>query len=499
MLNLPDKQCVMNQYFQKNQAIAYYLLTIMVIGILAARTNSFYTPNATITTVVSLVILFGIASLLRKQLEFRLVGLQPILDQPKRQLIYEIVMYIFVGVALFLIEILINKHSYLIASKIFSGILIMGYFASIESALKREHDCFLKLNHNQSNIQNTIPVSRRISLFLTMTLLVVILANVLSAYSYMNLNMLNQHSGSFNIEEIKNAYLIETLFTLGIVVSLTLRLIHSYSLNLQHLFDIQVEALQNIQDGKLDNYVPVLSRDEFGIIAQKTNLVIDELKEKQKIRQTLESIVSPDIMHKLMKSDSSILKHGEKKHIAVFFCDLRKFTSYAEKNTPEDVIFFLNTYFSKIVDIVTEHNGFVNKFMGDAILAVFPLDNKSATIDDAVDTAWDIVMHSQAICLPDGDRFNVGIGIHMGYATAGTIGSQARFEYTFIGDTVNIASRLDGLSKRMGYSIIISKETYKHLNKISRERFIDLGMQKIRGKDNPLHVYGASTVQHIES
>ena len=489
----------MNQYFQKNQAIAYYLLTIMVIGIIAARTNSFYSQNATITTVTALFIIFSIVALFRAKIEYRFIEKKPLLDQAKRQLLFELLIYFIVGIEIFLIEVLVNQHTFIIASKILSAVLFMGYFASIDSALKREYDCFLKLNRNQSNIQNTIPVSRRISLFLTTTLLVVILANALSAYSYMSLNIVSENTGGDDsIEILKNAYLIETLFTLGIVVSLTLRLIHTYFINLQYLFDIQVNALQQIQDGKLDDYVPVLSRDEFGVIAQKTNLVIDELREKEKIRQTLESIVSPDIMHKLMRSDSSLLKQGEKKHIAVFFCDLRKFTSYAEKNTPEDVIFFLNTYFSKIVDIVTEHKGIVNKFMGDAILAVFPLDDNTATIDDAIDTAWDIVMHSQAIRLPDGDKFNVGIGIHIGYATAGTIGSQHRFEYTFIGDTVNIASRLDGLSKRLGYSIIISEDTYKNLSEQSRGRFIDLGMQKIRGRELPLHVYGSSTVQHID-
>jgi class 3 adenylate cyclase len=489
----------MSQYFQKNQTVAYYLLTIMVIGIIAARTNTFYSPNATITTVISLFILFGTVSLLRAQIEFRFIEQYALLEQPKRQLKYEFSIYFIVGVTLFFIEILLNQHNYIVAGKLFSGVLIIGYFASIDSALKREHNCFLKLNRNQSNIKNTIPVTRRISLFLSVTLLVVILANALSAYSYMSLDIVFQNNGLQNINEmLKNAYLIETLFTLGIVVSLSLRLIHSYSLNLQHLFDIQVNALQHIQDGKLDNYVPVLSSDEFGVIAQKTNLVIDELREKEKIRQTLESIVSPDIMHKLMKSDSSLLKQGEEKHIAVFFCDLRKFTSYAEKNTPEDVIFFLNSYFGKIVDIVTEHHGVVNKFMGDAILAIFHLDDDTATIDDAVETALDIVMHSRAIRLPDGEQFNVGIGIHMGHATAGTIGSQERFEYTFIGDTVNIASRLDGLSKRLGYSIIISEESHKHLNKITQEKFIDLGEQKIRGKETPLHVYGTSTIKYIE-
>lgn len=489
----------MNRYFQNNQSIAYYLFTIMVTAIVAARSNSFYSASSTLDTIITLGVLFTIVSLARKKLEFGFVDNKPLLDQPQRQLVFELLIYLFVGVLFFIFEVLVFKQPYIIAGKLLSGVFFIGYFASIDSALKREHDCFYKLDRNQSNIQNTIPVSRRVSLFFSITLLVVILANALSAYSYMILNSVIQNDNTRDMTEmLKNAYLIETFFTLGIVVSLTLRLIHSYSLNLQHLFDTQVDALQHIQDGKLDKYVPVLSRDEFGVIAQKTNLVIDELRDKEKIRQTLESIVSPDIMQKLMKSDLSLLEQGEKKHIAVFFCDLRKFTSYAEKNTPEDVIFFLNSYFGKIVDIVSEHNGIVNKFMGDAILAVFHLDNDTATIDDAVDTALDIVMHSHAICLPDGERFNVGIGIHMGYATAGTIGSQDRFEYTFIGDTVNIASRLDGLSKRLGYSIIISQETYQNLNKVTRERFIDLGEQKIRGKDVQIHVYGASTIQYIE-
>jgi len=489
----------MNQFFQKNQAIAYYLLTTMVIGIVAARTNSFYETNAISITVFSLVILFSCAAVFRKTIEWRLIEQAPLLDQAKRQLSFEFIFYLCVGILLFFVEIIINNHPIIIASKFLSGVIIMGYFASIDSALKREHDCFYRLHNSHSNIQNTISVSRRMSIFISVTLFVVILTNALSAYSYMSLTLEFNDSINDSNKVFRNAYIIETLFTLGIVVSLSLRLIHSYSLNLQYLFDIQVKALQKIQDGKLDSYVPILSRDEFGVIAQKTNLVIDELREKEKIRKTLESIVSPDIMHKLIQSDASILQQGEKKRIAVFFCDLRKFTSYAEKNTPEDVIFFLNTYFGKIVDIVSEHNGIVNKFMGDAILAIFPLDDETASIDDAVDTAWDIVMHSQAIRLPDGEQFNVGIGIHTGYATAGTIGSQDRFEYTFIGDTVNIASRLDGLSQRLGYSIIISDETYQHLNGMTKERFTDLGLQSIRGKEKPLHVYGASTIQYIES
>lgn len=474
---------------QKNEVFIYYLLTIVVMSIITVRTYAFYNAPLSMISITVLSLTFVFIAVTRIVLQPRLIDTQPVLDQPKLQLSFDLALFIAAACILFLIEVTVNQQSYLIAGKFFSAIIFIGYFASMDSALNRERLCYAQSINTSQPISSTTPVSRRFSLFLTLTLLVVILANTLSAYSYMSLNLTQP---TISLDELKSAYLIETFFTLGIVVSLTLRLIHSYSINLQHLFDVQVDALKHIENGKFDNYVPVVSRDEFGIIAQQTNRVIDELREKDKIQKTLQRIVSPDVMRKLMQADSDTLQHGENKNVAIFFCDLRQYTAYAERTPPEDVIFFLNAYFTKIVDIVSEHNGIVNKFMGDAILAVFPLENGIAEVEDAVNTAWDVILHSQAINLPGGDKFKVGIGIHVGPATAGTIGSHDRFEYTFIGDTVNTASRLDGLSKRLGYSIIISADTYKKLNRDAQDRFTNLGMQKVRGKKAPLHVYGAA-------
>ncbi|WP_455205951.1 adenylate/guanylate cyclase domain-containing protein [Kaarinaea lacus] len=432
---------------------------------------------------------FAVAALLHNFLDKLFVTRANLLTQPKRQFLVDFGLYLLIAGSIGAYEYFFYNHSLLIAGKLFLWTAIIGYFASIDSALNRERLCFRAEILNYRLDSNASPVAHRLNLFLSTTVLVVIIAIAMTAYSYMGINAPTEEELGF---DIKQSFIIDTLFIIGIVVSLTVRLIYSFSLNLQHLFDTQVEALRNIEDGNFDTLVPVLSRDEFGIIAHRTNSMIQELREKQKVQKTLEQIVSPNIMQKLLNGDAQDLKQGQEYEIAILFCDLRKFTSYAENTPPEEVIHFLNAYFTKISDIVTEHNGIINKFMGDAILAVFGVEGGTRYIEDAIDTAWDILMHSGAIKLRDGSVFDIGIGVHKGHATAGTIGSADRYEYTFIGDAVNTASRLDGLSKELGYKLITSAEVFDELSPESKAKFSDLGKKDIRGKSSTVHVYGAA-------
>lgn len=472
----------------KYQAYAYYLLAAFVLTVMHLRTFAFVDGRTAGDSVIPIALAFLLTALLRAGLERRWIGSQPLLDQPRRQFVLDLSLYVFVGAAIFLYEGLANENTALLAGKLVAAALVIGYFASTDSALNRERVCSQAKELPHKLEIKAVPASRRLSLFFTITLLTVVLTNTLSAYSYMSLGVSDMEDARIALQR---AYLIETLFTLGIVVSLTLRLIHSYSLNLQHRFDTQIGALRDIQSGKLDGYVPVFSNDEFGIIAQQTNAMIDELREKERIRATLQQIVSPDVMSRLLRAEGA-RERAEECQVAVLFCDLRKFTAYAENTPPEDVIFFLNAYFSKIADIICEHSGFVNKFMGDAIMAVFPLDEGAARVDDAIAAAWDILLHSSTLRTHDGKVFEIGIGLHTGRAAAGTIGSDERYEYTFIGDTVNTASRLDGLSKRLGYRVIVSAEIFNNLSRDGQERFVDLGRQRVRGKKTAVHVYGAA-------
>jgi adenylate cyclase len=257
------------------------------------------------------------------------------------------------------------------------------------------------------------------------------------------------------------------------------------------MFANQIDTLRNVHKGDLESHVPVLSEDEFGCIAQHTNRIIDQLREKEKIQRTLEQVVSPDIMQKLLGDNQKELKKGQSFDLAILFCDLRRFTSYAENKPPDEVIMFLNAYFTKLADVVAEHNGIVNKFLGDAILAVFGVDGNPNYAEDAVEAAFDILMHTDSAVMRDGTTFDIGIGLNCGRAAAGTIGSSERFEYTFIGDAVNTASRLDGAGKRLGYKIIGSASVYELLPERQKALFSDLGEHRIRGKSQPLRIYGA--------
>jgi len=172
-----------------------------------------------------------------------------------------------------------------------------------------------------------------------------------------------------------------------------------------------------------------------------------------------------------------------------------------ENTPPDQVIRFLNAFFAKISDLISAHNGLVNKFMGDAILAVFGIgiDGKDNAAQNAIQAAMHIISHTRTINLGDDKQFDIGVGIHMGRAVAGTIGSADRYEYTFIGDVVNTASRLDGLSKRLGYRVIVSDKVFKLLPEVLGDKFTDLGPQRVRGKSEPVHVYGAISDYEIRN
>lgn len=475
-------------------AYLYFALTVLILAVYGTRISP-YLGQPDYISFFSYALPFALVAVMKYFLEPLVVERADVLLRPRRQFWFDISLYLFVGVVIFSLHIIFYMQPLGLAIKVILGTLIIGYFASIDNALCKERYWFNNSSHTTKQDFRFSPLSNKLSLFMTITMFIGMTVTGLVAYTDLGLFALNT---SLDDETVMQVFIVDIFFVFGVILILTLRLIHSYSMNMQHIFTTQLDVLRNVQSGDYTEYVPIVSRDEFGLIARQINIMIDNLREKEHLRQTLERIVSPSIMEKLLTTDDKTLKGGQEYDVAILFCDLREFTRFSEQSSAEDVIFFLNSYFSQMVKIVTDNQGIINKFMGDAVLAVYGLDESEKSVEDAVNTAKVILEHAQNIMMPDGKHLDIGIGIHSGRVVAGTIGSEERYEYTFIGDAVNTASRLDGLTKRLGYSIIISGDAYSELNDMRRRLFTDLGMQVVRGKDEPVHVYGASPYKQYE-
>ena len=470
------------------QIYAYYLLSMLVLSIFAFRSTPDFQEYPRYYIILLITLPYFVGGLVRTLLEPAMVLNVPPLDRSRRQLYLDLGLFAVIALTLLACELLVYERPTDVALK--SGIwaLVIGYFASIDSTLHRVRTS--QDHHGDSPPPNSraLPVSQKLSIFLSITVLLIVTIMAISAYGYINIDT---SLPSATVSQVKQEFIVETLFILGIVITLTTRVIVSYSANLQMMFETQIETLKNVQKGELDKHVPVLSQDEFGVIAQHTNLIIDQLREKHRIQKTLEQVVSPDIMQRLLAVREDNVEQAQEFDLAILFCDMREFTSYAENKRPDEVIMFLNAYFTKLADIVAEHNGIVNKFIGDAILAVFGVDGDPDYASHAVEAALDILMHSSSAVMHDGTKFEIGIGINCGRAAAGKIGSSERFEYSFIGDSVNVASRLDGLSKRLGYRIVVSADVHDMIPEHLKIVFTDLGKRRIRGKSHPVHLHGA--------
>lgn len=203
-------------------------------------------------------------------------------------------------------------------------------------------------------------------------------------------------------------------------------------------------------------------RDEIGTLGRSFDHMVRGLAERERVRDLLGKVVSPAIAEELMESEVEL--GGEEREVTVLFSDLRNFTDLCEGRDPRDVLSLLNLYLTEIGGIIESHGGVVDKYMGDAVMALFgaPL----ARGDDAtraVATGLDMIASVERLNRELTDRglpqVESGIGIHTGRVVAGNMGSPTRLNYTVIGDGVNLAARLEGLTKRYRVPLLVSEAT----------------------------------------
>ncbi|OGR81776.1 MAG: hypothetical protein A2X32_09855 [Elusimicrobia bacterium GWC2_64_44] len=233
--------------------------------------------------------------------------------------------------------------------------------------------------------------------------------------------------------------------------------------------------------------------DEVAYLKAGFNDMVDGLKEREELQDTFGKYMSIEIARELIHNKKVNLG-GENMEAAVMFCDIRNFTPLSETMSASDLVDFLNKYFHYITPPIAEHNGVINKFIGDAVMAIYtPALGSDDFAADAVRAA--IGMRAALEDLnASGEapgKVEFGIGIHCGKLVAGNIGTAARLEYTFIGDTVNIASRLESKTKDLNTDIVVSATALEKARASlgAGIKFEPLGKVALKGKSEALEIF----------
>ena len=217
-----------------------------------------------------------------------------------------------------------------------------------------------------------------------------------------------------------------------------------------------------------------------------------EEREKKKIRGAFQYYLTASVINELLKDPTKLKLGGDKKDLTVMFSDIRGFTTISEKLTPEELVHLLNEYLTAMTDIVFKYEGLLDKYIGDAIMAVFgaPVDQPDHAMRSCR-TALEMMATLKGLqqkWAAEGRPFvDIGVGINSGDMVVGNMGSNMRFDYTVMGDNVNLSSRLEGINKEYGTHIVISEFTYEV---VKEEVFCrELDAVRVKGKKLPVKIY----------
>ena len=220
-------------------------------------------------------------------------------------------------------------------------------------------------------------------------------------------------------------------------------------------------------------------------------LILEDISREKRIKGTMVRFMSDRVVERLLDVDESLLG-GTSQEVTILFSDIRKFTSLSEKLGARDMVVVLNDYFAGMVDVIFDHDGTLDKFIGDAIMAVYGAPFVSPEdADNAVNTAIQMLIRLRAFnrerAAANTPLLEIGVGIDTGLVVAGTIGSPKRMDYTVIGDHVNLAARIESANKYYGTTILISEHTLSRLRNTNRIREIDT--VRVYGRDVPVTLY----------
>ncbi len=249
-------------------------------------------------------------------------------------------------------------------------------------------------------------------------------------------------------------------------------------------------AAQAVAEGRLDVEVPLRRADEFGLLIGEFNHMIVELREKERLRRTFGLHVGRQAAEQILSRDPGL--SGTEEVITVMFVDIRGFTARSAGLPPQEVVAGLNEFLGAMVHVVeTQHAGMINKFLGDGFMALFGVGGVPGHADSALRAARAIqaaLVTLNNVAIARGQlAVGIGIGLHSGPVVVGSIGSPERLEYTAIGSTVNLASRVESLTKQLGEPLLVTATTRELLREPAALR--DLGAHPIRGMAAPVALF----------
>ncbi len=321
----------------------------------------------------------------------------------------------------------------------------------------------------------------------------------------------------FMISEQRDAFyqaINQIFWQSGLIISITLfitillLLVFSYYLT-KPLQNIVMAMREIIVNNDLSKRVDLLYRDEIGELGHTFNLMTGELenaydqikgyalkavvaqKKEQKIRNIFQKYVPKEVIDQFFQKPESMLV-GESRILAVLFSDIRRFTSMSENMRPDEIVESLNAYFSLMVDVIMSRQGIVDKYIGDAIMAFYgaPVQHEDDAFK-AVQSGFEMMEALKGFNQRQAERgrpeFHIGIGINYGSVTVGNIGSDKKMDYTVIGDMVNIASRLEGLTKIYHEEMIVSESVFRYVKKDISCRMLD--RVAVKGKKQGIGIY----------
>jgi class 3 adenylate cyclase len=251
-----------------------------------------------------------------------------------------------------------------------------------------------------------------------------------------------------------------------------------------------MQGTRAVADGDFSVALPVTSRDELGALTAAFNDMTRSLREKEMIKRAFSRYVAREVVDEILKDPEQIALTGERREVTVLFCDIRGFTAMAEGLPPEAVVELLNAFYDLMIETTFKHDGTLDKFLGDGVMAVFgaPLYRP----DHALMAARTALAMQGAIRELGARRvaagksaLDVGIGLNAGEVIAGTIGTDERMEYTVVGDSVNLAARLEACAGPG--EILVSAEMRARLDGAVRAR--PLGRFNVKGRDEAVEVW----------